>query len=75
MPHASGHVVAGGSVMKIADTFHECRIWLARRAVNAAMASGEPEVVIRYRWDHLVALINARSPSQVERMETRMGLR
>lgn len=59
----------------ILDLVHEWRIWLARRAALTAMRADEPTVVVRYRYDRMVDLINARSPAQVERMERRMGLR
>jgi len=57
------------------DLVHEWHIWLARRSALAAMRGDEPAVIIRYRYDRMIALINSRSPSQVERMERRMGLR
>lgn len=57
------------------DLVHEWRIWLARRAVLAAMRSDEPTVIVRYRYDRMIALTNSRSPTQVQRMERRMGLR
>ncbi len=58
-------------MQRIRDAWLEVRIWWAKRK---ALAWGA-HLMARKIWRRHVALIGQRSAGQVDRMETRMGLR
>lgn len=60
----------------LSDVLHERKINAAGCSYDKARldVTSSKDVLVK-RWNAYVDLINSRSPSQVERMERRMGLR